>query len=122
MLIPHIVPSILAIVLMMAITLVWIGTTGNGRIIGVGLHMLLQVLRTLEGLAAELASVRLKRNVNTDVRGNVVALDDCDMAIGPTAGQVEVVGTPATDMPLADMVLQEQRCQSESRWTKDWRF
>ena len=57
-LIPHVIPSILAIVLV-AGTLVWIWATGSRRIIGMGLDMLLQVLRTLECLAAEFASMRL---------------------------------------------------------------
>lgn len=121
MLIPHTISSNLAIVLMKAIALVWIRTTGGGRIVSVGLDMLLQVLRTLEGLAAEFASVRLERNVDADVRGDVVALDDCNMAVGPTTSQVEVVGTLATDMPLANMFLQRERRQSwKYNWTKDW--
>jgi hypothetical protein len=37
--------------------------------------MLLQVLGTLERLATELTLVRLQRNVNTDVRGDVITLD-----------------------------------------------
>ncbi len=110
MLIPHIVPPIVAIVLKRAIALVGIRTSGSGRIISVGLDMLLQVLRTLECLATEIASMRLERNVDADVRGDVVAFDDGNMAIGPTTGQVEVVGTLATNMPLANMVLQRKRC------------
>jgi hypothetical protein len=39
------------------------------------LDMLLQVLGTLERLATELTLVRLQRNVNTDVRGDVITLD-----------------------------------------------
>ncbi len=37
------------------------------RIIRVCLDMLLKILRTLEGLAAELALVRLQGNMNSDV-------------------------------------------------------
>ena len=106
MLIPHIIPSILAIVLM-AVALVWIWPTSSRRIIGVGLDMLLQVLGPLERLAAEFASMGLKRDMDTDVRGDVIALDNGNVAVGPTAGQVEVVGTLATDMPLADMFLRK---------------
>ena len=39
------------------------------------LDVLLEILRTLERLAAELTLVRLQRNVDTNVRGNVVSLD-----------------------------------------------
>ena len=110
MLVPHTEPSILAIVLVMAVTLVGIRTAANRRIISVGLDMLLQVLRTFESLPAEFASVRLKRDVDTDVRGDVVALDDSNVAVGPTACQVEIVGALATDMSLADMFLQRDGC------------
>lgn len=39
------------------------------------LDMFLEVLRTLEGLAAELALVRLQGNVDANVARDVVALD-----------------------------------------------
>lgn len=39
------------------------------------LDVLLQILRTLEGLATKLTLVRLERDMNTNVRGNVVSLD-----------------------------------------------
>jgi hypothetical protein len=39
------------------------------------LDVLLEILRPLEGLATELALVRLERNVNANVRSNVVTLD-----------------------------------------------
>lgn len=67
--------------------------------------MLLQVLRALESLAAEVALMWLQRNVNTNVRGDVVALDRGGAARTPVAGQVEVVCRFATDMSLADMLL-----------------
>ena len=70
------------------------------------LDMLLQILRTLESLPAKFASMRFERNMDADVRGDVVALYDGNMAIGPTAGQIKVVGAFATDMSLADMFLQ----------------
>lgn len=50
------------------------------------LHMLFQILRALEGLPAEFALVRLERNVDTDMRGDVVALDGCGPAGAPCAG------------------------------------
>jgi hypothetical protein len=69
------------------------------------LDMLLQILRPLEGLAAEVAFVRLQRDVHADVRGDVVTFHRRRAAIAPLAGQVEVVGTLATNVTLADMVL-----------------
>ena len=74
-------------------------------VIGVCLDMLLQILRALEGLATEVALVRLEWDVDADVGGNVVALDGGRSACAPLAGQVEVVGALATDMAFANVVL-----------------
>lgn len=67
--------------------------------------MLLQVLGTLEGLSAEVALVRLERNVHANVRGNVIAFHSCGSARVPLASQVEVVGTLPANMALTDVVL-----------------
>lgn len=50
-------------------------TTDQNRVVGMGLDVLLEILGTLERLAAEVALMRLKGNVNTDVRRDVVPLD-----------------------------------------------
>jgi hypothetical protein len=71
----------------------------------VRLNMFLEILRTLESLAAEFALVRLERDVNADVGGDMVALNGRGSALAPLAGQVEVVGRLATDVALADMFL-----------------
>lgn len=39
------------------------------------LDVLLKILRPLEGLATELALVRLERNVNANVRSDVITFD-----------------------------------------------
>jgi hypothetical protein len=70
-----------------------------------GLDMLLQVLRAFEGFLAEVALVRLKRNMNTDVRGNMVALNSRGVALVPSTGEVEVVGALASNMAFTHMVL-----------------
>lgn len=69
------------------------------------LDVLLEILRTLERLATEVAFVRLERDMNADVRGDVVSLDGGGAASTPLASQVEVVGALAADMALADVVL-----------------
>lgn len=69
------------------------------------LDMLLQILRALERLSAEVALVRLEWDVNTHVRGDVVALHSGGSARAPLAGEVEVVGGLATDMAFADVFL-----------------
>ena len=70
-----------------------------------GLDMLLEILRPLEGLTAKLASMRLQWYVNTDVRGDMITLDDSDTTVTPCASQIKVVGALATNMNFADMVL-----------------
>jgi hypothetical protein len=67
--------------------------------------MFLQILRALEGFSTELALVRLERNMNSNVGGDVVSLDGGGTALAPGAGQVEVVGGLATDVALADVLL-----------------
>lgn len=67
--------------------------------------MLLQILRTLEGLAAELTLVRLQGHMDTDVRGNVITLDGGCSARVPLASQVQVVGALATNMSLTNVFL-----------------
>lgn len=74
--------------------------------------MLLEILGTLECLAAELALVRLQGNVDSDVRGDVVALDSRGSALAPGAGEIEIVSGLAADMPLADVLLGD--CQTGS--------
>jgi hypothetical protein len=54
--------------------------------------MFLQILRSLECLAAEFALVRLQGDVDSDVGGDVVTFDGGGTALTPGAGQVEVVG------------------------------
>lgn len=71
-----------------------------------GLDVLLQVLRTLEGFAAKIAFVRFQRHMDSDVRRDVVAFDGGGPATAPLAGQVEIIRALATDMAFAHMFLQ----------------
>lgn len=89
------------------------GGSKENRVVGVGLDVLLQVLRTLEGLSAEVAFVWLERDVYSDVGGDMVALDSGGTAGVPTAGKVQVVGALPADMFLAD-VLKEGLCRCAS--------
>jgi hypothetical protein len=50
------------------------------RVIGVGLDVLLEILRSLESLSTEVALMRLEGNVDADMRCDVIALDGCDAA------------------------------------------
>jgi hypothetical protein len=70
------------------------------------LDVLLQVLRTLERLATEFALVRLERDVNTDVRSDVITLDGGGATRVPLAGEAQVVCAFATNMALTDVFLQ----------------
>jgi hypothetical protein len=81
----------------------------NG-VIGMSLDMLLEILRSLERLATELALVRLERNVNTDVRGDVIALYGGSATRIPLAGEVQVVCTLAANMAFTDMLVESFWC------------
>jgi len=68
--------------------------------------MFLQVLRALEGLSAEVAFVWFERYMDTDVAGDVIALDSRSAAATPLASQAEVVCALAADMAFTDVVLE----------------
>ena len=76
------------------------------RVVGVGLDVLLQILWTLEALAAEGTLVWLERNVDTNMRSDVIALDGGGTAVRPSAGEVQVVGRLAANMALADVLIE----------------
>ena len=67
--------------------------------------MLLQVLRALERLSTEVALMRLQRDVDSDVGGDVIALDSSGAAGVPATRQIQVVCALASNVLLADMVL-----------------
>lgn len=71
------------------------------------LDMLLQVLRTLERFPTKIALVRLERDVDSDMRCNMIALDGGCATASPLTGQVEVVSTLAPDMTFTNMLLQK---------------
>ena len=73
--------------------------------------MLLQVLGSLEALATKVALVRLERNMNTDMRSDVITLDSSCPTLIPLAREVEVVGALATNMLLANVFLEREFCQ-----------
>jgi len=75
------------------------------RVISMSLDMFLQILGALKGLSTEIALMRLERHMHTNVRGDVVALDSGSIARPPLASQVQVIGTLATDMALANVFL-----------------
>ena len=73
------------------------------------LHVLLEILRTLESLTAEVALMRFQRHVNANVRSDVVAFDRGGAAVTPLAGQIQIVGALATDMALANVILEKSQ-------------
>jgi len=90
-----------------------VGTTSVGlwgaeqyRIVGVRLYVLLEILRALERLTAEIALMRLQRDVHANVRSDVIALDCGCAAVTPLAGQIQVVGALATNMALTDVIVE----------------
>ena len=57
----------------------------ENRVIRVGFHMLLQILRTFERLATELATMRFQGHMDADVRSDVIAFDDLNATVRPGA-------------------------------------
>jgi hypothetical protein len=74
-------------------------------IIGVRLHVLLQILWSLECFTAEIALVRLERDVHSNMRSDVITLDSSSPAVAPLACEIQIIGAFAADMALANMVL-----------------
>ena len=70
-----------------------------------GFYVFLEILRTFECFATELAAVRFEWNMYANVRGDVVALHGRSMTITPCTSQAEVVSTLSADMDFADVVL-----------------
>lgn len=71
-----------------------------------GFDVLFKVLRPLECLAAKFAFMRLQWYMNPDVRGNVITLDSRSSTSAPLACQVQVIGAFATNMSVANMILE----------------
>ena len=90
--------------------------TIENRVISVGFHMLLQILRTFEGLATELATMRLQGHMNTDMRSYVIALDDLNATVRPGALQIEVICAFAPNMFVADMILDKSVNSLSAVW------
>lgn len=85
------------------------------------LDMLLQILRALEGLTAEVAFVWLQWDVNSDMRSDVIALDSGRTASAPLASKIEIVCALATDMTFADVVLNRNQYSARAKPRKPWR-
>ena len=83
------------------------GRAQQNRVISVSLHVLLQILRALECLSAEVALMRLQRNMDTDMRSNVISLDCGGAAVAPLAGQVQVVGALAANVTFTNVILKK---------------
>lgn len=69
------------------------------------LHMFLEILRTFETLAAEVAGVRFERDMDSDVTCDMVSLNSLGVAASPGAGQTEIICRFATNVFLAQMIL-----------------
>ena len=67
--------------------------------------MLLQVLGALECLAAETTLVWLEGDVDSNMGGDVVALDRAGVASLPATDEVQVVGALSSNVPLTEVVL-----------------
>lgn len=103
LLIAHVIPS--RAMMMLPICTRRFGRMHDNRVIGMSLDVLLQVLRTLEGLSAKVTFMRLQGDMDANMGGDVVALDGGSPAIPPATSQVQVIRAFATYVTLADMLL-----------------
>ena len=99
------ISTVLVAILMTTIGTVRPRILEENRVVSVCLDVLLKILRTLKSLATEFTSVGLQRDVDTNVRCDVIALHNSDATIAPSTGQVEVVSTFATNMAFAYVIL-----------------
>ncbi len=84
-----------------------LGMLVNGMVLlGVDLLVLLEVLRSLEALLADLADVRLERGMYAEMGGDVVTLRAGGTAVLPVASEAEIVGGFATDVVVAEVVVE----------------
>jgi len=78
---------------------------GEDRVVGVCFDVLLQVLGALEAFAAKLALVRFERDMYSDVRGDVIALDGGCATRIPLAGKAQIIGALATNVAFANVFI-----------------
>lgn len=76
-------------------------------IFGMDPLVLLQVLRSLEHLATRGARMRLEWRVHSQVRGDVIPLGADGIAPNPVACQAEIVGALASNVVVAQMLVQD---------------
>lgn len=74
--------------------------------LGVYLLVLFEVLGPLEAFLADLTDVRFEGGVDAKMRCNMVTLSTGSTTVLPVTGQTEVVGRLATDMVVAEMVVE----------------
>lgn len=74
-----------------------------------GFDVLLQILRALECLSTEVALVWLQRNVDSNVRGDMVTFHGGSPTATPLASQVEVVCALSANMTFANVFLWKKR-------------
>ena len=72
-----------------------------------GLDMLLQILRTLEGLSTKVALVWFQGYVNANMGSDVVAFHGGGATGSPLADQVEIVCALAADVTFTEVLLRK---------------
>ena len=80
------------------------GAEQNG-VIGMSFDVLFEILGSLESFAAKVTFVWLERDMDADVRGDVIPLDRGGPTRVPLASEVQVIGALATNMALTDVLL-----------------
>lgn len=70
------------------------------------LLVLLEVLGAFKTLIADLTRMRLERDMDTEVRGDMVAFGTGRIAVLPKASEREVISRLASDMVVTEVVIQ----------------
>jgi hypothetical protein len=65
------------------------------------LDMFLQILRTLEAFAAQVAAVWFEGDMDPDMTCDVISLDSLGIAISPRTSQAEIIGRLPSNVFLA---------------------
>lgn len=69
------------------------------------LDMFLFILWPFESFPTKFAPMWLQRNVNADMRRDVIPLDDFNLAVTPSTDQIQVIGTFTPNVDVAYMIL-----------------
>lgn len=75
------------------------------RVFGMCLYMLFQILRPFEGLSTKLTAMWFQRDMDANVRGNMVTFDNPYLTIAPCTDEIQVVRAFTPDVSITYVIL-----------------